>query len=57
MFSAIEAKPKISVTFKDDVGKVRSLVEVSERNCFISNSLRSKVVLKPKIRVNSQKTS
>jgi organic hydroperoxide reductase OsmC/OhrA len=57
MFSTIEVKPEISVASEDDLEKVQSLLELSERNCFISNSLKSKVVLKPEIRVASQKAS
>lgn len=55
MFSTIEVKPEISVTSEDDIEKVQSLLELSERNCFISNSLKSKVILKPEIRLTSQK--
>lgn len=57
MFSTIEIKPEISVTSEDDIEKVQSLLELSERNCFISNSLKSKITLKPKIRLTSQKES
>jgi len=57
MFSTIEVKPEISVASEDDIEKVQSLLELSERNCFISNSLKSKITLKPKIRLTSQKES
>ena len=54
MFSVIEVKPEILVASEDDVEKAQSLLEISERNCFISNSLRSKVVVKPKIKVKRE---
>ena len=54
IFSTIEVKPEISIASEDDRQKVQSLLELSERNCFISNSLKSKVILKPEIRVDSQ---
>ena len=57
MFSTIEVKPEISAASKDDLKKVQSLLELSERNCFVSNSLKSKVILKPEIRIASQKAS
>jgi organic hydroperoxide reductase OsmC/OhrA len=43
MFSEIEITPKISVASKDEVEKAKSLLRLAERNCFISNSLKSKV--------------
>ena len=53
MFSTIEVKPQILVASKDDVEKAQSLLELSEKNCFISNSLKSRVILKTEIRVDS----
>jgi len=57
MFSTIEVKPEISVASEDDLEKVQSLLELSERNCFISNSLKTKIILEPNIRLTSQKES
>jgi len=55
LFSTIEVKPQILVASEDDIEKAGSLLELSEKNCFVSNSLKSKVILKPEIKVNSQK--
>jgi len=57
MFSTIKVKPEILVASEDDLEKVQSLLELSERNCFISNSLKTRVILEPKIRLTSQKES
>ncbi len=57
MFSTIEVKPEILVVSNDDVERAQSLLELSERNCFISNSLKSKVILKPEIRISPQEKS
>ena len=57
LFSTIEVEPQISVASEEDVEKTESLLELSERNCFISNSLKSRVIVKPEIRVNFQKIS
>jgi len=51
IFSTIEVKPEILVASEDDIERARELLELSERNCFISNSLKSKVILKPEVRV------
>jgi organic hydroperoxide reductase OsmC/OhrA len=53
MFSTIEVKPQILVASEDDVEKAQSLLELSEKNCFISNSLKSRVILKTEIRIDS----
>ena len=43
MFSEIEITPNILVSSKDDIEKAKSLLKLAERNCLISNSLKSKV--------------
>lgn len=53
MFSTIEVKPQISVASGDDIEKAQNLLKISEKNCFVSNSLKSKVIIKPEIKVDS----
>jgi peroxiredoxin-like protein len=48
-FSKITIKPKIIVNSKDDIEIVEDLLKISEDNCFISNSLKAKVILEPKV--------
>lgn len=43
IFSTIKITPNILVSSKDDIEKAKSLLRLSERNCLISNSLKSKV--------------
>ncbi len=49
IFSLIEILPRISVTSEKDIKRVGSLLEVSEANCLIAQSLKSKVVVTPQI--------
>lgn len=55
MFSTVEVNPKILVSSEDDIEKAKNLLKTSERNCFISNSLKAKIILKPEIKVNNKK--
>lgn len=48
-FSKITIKLKIIVNTKDDIKIVKNLLKISKDNCFISNSLKAKVILKPKV--------
>ena len=50
VFSTIEIKPKILVKQDADIQKVEKLIELCERNCLISNSIRSKVKVYPEIK-------
>ena len=45
MFSDITVRPQISVRSGDEIDNVKELMERSEKNCFISNSLKSVVVV------------
>lgn len=47
-FTAIEVKPEITVD-SGNIEKTARLLESSEKHCLISNSIKSKVILKPKI--------
>jgi len=53
VFSTIEVRPKILVTSDKDIKEAEKVLRFSERNCLVSNSIKSKVILKPEIRVNS----
>jgi organic hydroperoxide reductase OsmC/OhrA len=43
MFSEIKIKPKIVVTLASQIEKAKELIELSEKNCLITNSIKSKV--------------
>ena len=43
MFSEIKVKPRITVLLKDQIEKAKELIELSEKNCLISNSIKSKI--------------
>jgi len=50
IFSSIEVVPKISVTLADDIEKTKNLLALSEKNCLISNSIKSKITVRPEIK-------
>jgi len=49
MFSCVKVSPTIKVENNDDIIKAKRLIELSERNCLISNSIKSKVEVNPYI--------
>jgi len=49
LFSMITIKPKIKVGSKEDVEIAENLLKISKENCFVSNSVRSEVILEPEI--------
>ena len=51
IFSEIVVTPKILVSSKNEVERVKDLINLSEKNCLISNSLKSKVSVKPEIEI------
>ena len=51
VFSGIKIMPQISVKSPDDMEKVNSLINLSEKNCLISNSIKSRVEVIPEIKV------
>jgi len=57
LFSTIEVRPKILVTSDEDIKEAERVLRFSERNCLVSNSIKSKVILNPEIKVNSQKSN
>ncbi len=50
MISTIKIKPKILVKQDADIQKVEKLIELCERSCLISNSIKSKVKVTPEIK-------
>ena len=52
MFSKITVKPKISVESEEDIDKIKQLMILAEKNCFISNSIKSEVEVMPEIKVS-----
>ncbi len=53
IFSSIDVSPVITVKTANDREKTRELIILSKKNCFISNSIKSKVAVMPKIQVHS----
>ena len=55
IFSTVKIFPKIIVSSKEEIEKTQGLIELSEKRCLISNSIRSKVLIKPKIELDIEK--
>ena len=51
IFSSIEIVPRVVVNSTDDIEKAKNLLQLSEKNCLISNSIKTKITLKPIIKV------
>ena len=49
MFSEIKIRPLLAVKKDSDINKAKDLIELSEKNCLISNSIKSKVSVIPEI--------
>jgi len=49
IFSEITITPKIVVESEKDVEIAEDLLKISEKACFVSNSLKSKVILEPEV--------
>jgi len=52
--SVIKIRPRIKVKSRDLVEKARELIGLSEKNCLISNSIKSRVELEPEILTEAQ---
>ena len=48
--SEIKINPRITVKSQSDAEKINSLLKLAEENCFISNSINSKVDIIPEIK-------
>jgi peroxiredoxin-like protein len=51
LVSEITLNPVISISFEKDKEKALKLIEKSEAACLISNSIKSKIILNPKVKV------
>jgi len=51
MFSKITVKPKISVKSEAGIDNIKQLMVLAEKNCFISNSIKSEIEVMPEIKV------
>ena len=51
MFSTIKIMPKILIEKDCDVDRIKEIIKLSERYCFISNSIKSKVEITPEIKI------
>ena len=49
MFSEIKIRPLLAVKKDSDINKAKDLIELSEKNCLISNSIKSIVSVIPEI--------
>ena len=54
MFSTVTVKPRITVKHGVDIEKAYRLIELSEKNCLISNSIKTNVTVFPEIKVESK---
>ncbi|MCP9439764.1 MAG: OsmC family protein [Nitrospira sp.] len=48
-FTTITLKPMITVQSAADVGTAKELIEKAEANCLVSNSIKTRVVVDPRI--------
>jgi peroxiredoxin-like protein len=51
IFSEIKIRPQILVKQDTYIQKAKELMKLSEKNCFISNSIKSKVEIIPEIKI------
>ncbi len=51
MISEIEIVPAIVVKQEKDIDRAKRIIEKSENHCLISNSVKTKIILKPDIKV------
>ena len=51
IFSAIKIRPRVLVSTDEDVKRAEELIGLSEKNCLISNSIKSKVEVIPEVKI------
>ncbi|MDP8218614.1 MAG: OsmC family protein [Candidatus Theseobacter exili] len=56
MFSEITVKPRIVVAENSHIEKAQELIVLSEKNCLISNSVKSEIMVVPEIKVKKDET-
>jgi peroxiredoxin-like protein len=47
LFTKIVVRPRVALRSAEDKGKAEEILHKAERNCLVSNSLRTEVVLEP----------
>ena len=52
LVTEIKLKPVLTIADTADADKALRVIEMSEKNCLISNSITSKIILEPEIVVN-----
>lgn len=50
-FSEIKVKPLVFVKRNSDIQKVKAILEASEKNCLVSNSIKCEVKVLPEIKI------
>lgn len=53
MISEVELKPKVEVKLEKDKERALRILDKSEKNCLISNSVKTKTILNPQVSVQS----
>ena len=53
LFSEIKVIPKIAVKSNTQIQRAKELIVLAEKNCLISNSIKSKVEVIPEIRIGT----
>jgi organic hydroperoxide reductase OsmC/OhrA len=53
MISEIELNPVLTITNEADIEKAQRILQKSEAACLISNSIKSKIIFTPEIKVVS----
>lgn len=51
IFSEIKIKPLVFIRRNSDIQKVKVILEASEKNCLISNSIKCEVKVSPEIKI------
>ncbi|MFP4531144.1 MAG: OsmC family protein [Desulfobacterales bacterium] len=49
MISEVVLQPLVKVTFEKDIDRAERIIQKSEHMCLISNSVKTKIILKPEI--------
>ncbi len=57
IFSEITVRPKILVKRDSDIKKAEEVILRSEKNCLISNSIKSRVIVLPEIEASAHNSS
>ncbi len=49
MFTRIVLRPRVVIENEDDVKKVERALEVTDKNCLIANSMKTRIIIEPEI--------